>query len=247
MTNSVTIVSSFLSDANNRNDRPFNKYAELGLNLLKSTVNKIIFLDEKMYNELKDKEYDTSNTLLIKINKKDIYLYNYLEFINKFQINTTYNTKDTLEFMFTMCSKTEWIEKAIQINHFNSDNFIWIDFGIRHIFKNNTDEEFISKINNLNNRKYENIRIGSIWNLSINYRLDIYKDVAWYFAGGVFGGNAKKLLVFSEKMREKCIEIITKKNTLMWEVNIWYLIYLENKEIFNAYSCDHNNTLIDNY
>lgn len=33
----------------------------------------------------------------------------------------------------------------------------------------------------------------------------------------------------------------------MWEVNIWFLIYLENKDLFDYYSCDHNNTIIDNY
>ena len=48
-------------------------------------------------------------------------------------------------------------------------------------------------------------------------------------------------------MKNKCIEIITKNNTIMWEVNIWYLIYRENKDLFDSYVCDHNNTIIDNY
>ena len=33
----------------------------------------------------------------------------------------------------------------------------------------------------------------------------------------------------------------------MWEVNIWYLVYKENKELFDNYYCNHNNTIIDNY
>ena len=40
---------------------------------------------------------------------------------------------------------------------------------------------------------------------------------------------------------------MTSKNTIMWEVNIWYLIYKENKELFNSYGCNHDKTLIDNY
>ena len=48
-------------------------------------------------------------------------------------------------------------------------------------------------------------------------------------------------------MKEKCIKIIKSRNSIMWEVNIWYLIYLENKELFQPYLCDHNNTIIDNY
>ena len=48
-------------------------------------------------------------------------------------------------------------------------------------------------------------------------------------------------------MKEKCITIMTTKNTIMWEVNIWYLIYIENKELFNIYKCDHNSSLVFNY
>ena len=79
------------------------------------------------------------------------------------------------------------------------------------------------------------------------YNNDIYKDILWYFAGGVFGGNKNMLLEFSDLMKTKCIEIITTKNTIMWEVNIWYLIYNDNKELFDGYYCDHNDSIIDNY
>ena len=69
----------------------------------------------------------------------------------------------------------------------------------------------------------------------------------WCFAGSVFGGDIKSLLIFSEKTKEMCIKIIQKKNTIMWEVNIWYLVYKELPDLFDYYSCDHNSSLIDNY
>jgi hypothetical protein len=42
------------------------------------------------------------------------------------------------------------------------------------------------------------------------------------------------------------------RNTLVWEVNIWYLIYedllKENKQdFFSHYICDHNPTILENY
>lgn len=159
-------------------------------------------------------------------------------------------SKDTIEFMFTMCNKTEWIKKAIEINPFNTQHFIWVDFGIKHIFKNYSDEEFIKKIDNLKYKLYDNLRIGGIWNINYSYNIDIFKDVAWYFAGGVFGGNSESLLNFSDQMKSYCIFLITTKNTIMWEVNIWYLIYISNINntyLFNIYNCDHNQSLIDNY
>jgi hypothetical protein len=35
--------------------------------------------------------------------------------------------KDTLEYMITICHKTEWIKEAIDLNFFNTTNFTWID------------------------------------------------------------------------------------------------------------------------
>ena len=131
--------------------------------------------------------------------------------------------------------------------NFGTDNFIWIDFGIRHVF-NCSDDDFIQTVEALNNKKYDNfVRIGTIWNLNHVYCLDIYKDISWYFAGGVFGGNIESLLLFSNKMEEQCLKIILEEKTLMWEVNIWYLIYKENNELFFPYLCDHNNTILIHY
>jgi hypothetical protein len=241
----TTIVSAFLSNVNSREDKNIYTYYDHGKLLISSTIPKIIFLDEDMFDLIGD-DYDKNNTLIIKIDKYDSYLDDYKKLITNFEIHTTNSKKDTIEYMLTMCNKTEWIKRAILLNHFNSDNFIWVDFGIKHVFKCSNDE-FIKKINNLHNKNNLSIRIASIWNLEYTYNCNIYKDITWYFAGGVFGGNKNILLKFAEYMEKKCIEIITEKNTIMWEVNIWYLIYCENKELFDGYSCDHNDSIIDNY
>ena len=241
-----TIVSAFVSNINNRDDITLKRYYELGKLLLKSTVPKIIFVDETMFNLINLLDYDISNTNIVKIKKINIYLYKYINSLSQFNLNTDNPNKDTIEYIITQCNKTEWVKSAIELNTFNTNNFIWVDFGIRYIF-NCSDEEFIEKINKLKYKVYKNVRIGNIWNLQNNYNINIYKDIAWYFAGGIFGGNKESLLHFSNKIKEKCIDIILTKNTLMWEVNIWYLIYIENKEIFDNYSCNHNNSIIDNY
>jgi hypothetical protein len=244
-----TIVSAFVSNINGRYENSINYYFKLGKILLLSSVPKIIFVDEVMF-DLIGTNYDVNTTHIVKINKKDSYLYNYVNMITKFNINSTNMSKDTIEFMFTMCNKTEWVKKAIEINHFNTQHFIWVDFGIKHIFKNYSDEEFIKAIDTLKYKVYDNLRIGGIWNINYTYNIDIYKDVAWYFAGGVFGGNSESLLNFADQMKSYCIFLITTKNIIMWEVNIWYLIYISNIHntyLFDIYYCDHNQTLINNY
>jgi len=69
----------------------------------------------------------------------------------------------------------------------------------------------------------------------------------WYFAGGVFGGSAKSLIQFADLVKTETINIINSLNTVMWEVNIWYLVYINNKELFEPYYCNHNISIIDNY
>jgi len=240
-----TLVSAFVSNVNGRYIDTLTRYYNFGKLLLKSTSPKIIFVDEPMFDLIGD-EYDKSNTVIIKIRSTDIYLYDYNSHLTNFVVNSTNHSKDTKEFMFTMCNKTEWIKEAILLNYFGTTDFIWVDFGIRHVFKC-SDEEFIEKLNNLKYKTCNGVRIGSIWNLDMIHNIDIYKDIMWYFAGGVFGGNSNSLLHFSELMKEKCVDIITKSNTIMWEVNIWYLIYIETKDIFDIYNCNHDNSIIDNY
>jgi len=69
----------------------------------------------------------------------------------------------------------------------------------------------------------------------------------WLFLGGIFGGSSKKLVEFADLTKRKCIETIKKENTIMWEVNIWYLIYLEHPELFDTYISDHNKTMLIEY
>jgi hypothetical protein len=241
----TTLVSSFYSNINKRNDRNFENYLNYGITLLKANINKVIFTDQEMYDKIR--EYENDNTKIILTKKEDIYLYNYINNVENFQLNTTCPSKDTIDYMFIMCNKTEAIKNAIEINYFNTTDFIWVDFGIKHVFKNNTNEEFIKIVEKLNDKNYDKIRIASIWNPNLLYNVDIYKDINWYFAGGVFGGNKDSLMEFANKTKEKCIQIIKEKNTLMWETNVWYLVYLDNKSLFDFYTCGHNNTIIEHY
>lgn len=241
----TTIVSGFLGKCNINVNRSFDKYVELGIKLLNINVPKIIFVDQSMYDKIKS--FDNEFTKIILYDKKDSYLYSYVspECLINFQVNTPTPQKDSMEYMSCICNKTEWIKQAIEINHFNTNQFIWVDFAIRHVITN--DDIYTNFILNLQNKPYAKIRIASIWNLDANYDTDIYKQIAWYFAGGVVGGDKEQLLIFSEKMKNICLKTIIEKQTITWEVNLWYLIYKEHPDLFDPYYCDHNNSILENY
>ena len=227
----TTIVSGFIFCLNNTN-RTLEEYIKHGIKLLKLPQNKVIFIDEKIFNLLE--KYQNKQTILIKTKIEDLYL-------NKYKLQPEINTdnpkKDSYDYFSIQCNKTEWVREAINKNFFNTEQFIWIDFGIYHIL---SDIPIINKI-------YDKVRIANIWNLNINYNCDINKDICWYLAGGVFGGKKDKLLEFANLVKNKCTEYVEEKQHLMWEVNIWYLIWKENKELFNPYVADHNSSIINNY
>jgi len=238
----TTIVSAFLTNLNSF--RSVDKYIEYGKKLINSEQNKIIFIEEDAYTTyIKSEITNNSNTVFIFINKLDLYFYEYYNKLDNFDVITDNPTKDTLEYMFVQCNKTEWIREAIIKNPFNSDQFIWIDFGIYHIVNN--DDEFYKGINNLNTKSYENVRIAKGYvNLTDK---DIFKNIIWFFLGSIFGGHKDVLLQFADIMKNKCIDIMENYKTIFWEVNIWYLIHNEFPDLFLGYNADHNLSILTNY
>lgn len=242
--NKTTIVSCFLANSNNRNDRKTDKYMEYGRKLLNVDVPKIIFMDDSLIHLF---QCDKTHTQMIPFNKNDIYLYDYINNINKFNVITDFPHKDTLEYILLICNKTEIMRRAVDMNTFSSEQFIWVDFGINHIFKCN-EIEFEEKMIMMTMKEYNKIRIGSIVDpFRISLYKNIFREVVWYFAGGIFGGEGIQLIKFADLVKEKCIEVIFNNETIMWEVNIWYLVFTENKDLFDPYICDHNESLVTNY
>ena len=237
----TTIVSGLITNINSY--RSIEKYIEYGKKLCKININKIIFIEETIYNKyFKDETYVSTTFIFTSKEKLYLYKYNFSELINFNKLSTDNPSKDTIEYMFIQNNKTEWIREAINNNLYNSSQFIWIDFGIYHMIN---DEELFNKyIYEIINKSYKNIRIASS---NFNIASSIYTNIHWLFLGSIFGGNSKKLLEFADLTKQKCIETIEKEKTIMWEINIWYLIYLENCELFDPYIANHNKSILIEY
>ena len=236
----TTIVSGLISIKNT--NRSIEKYIEFGKKLCQVNINKVIFIEEYIFNlYFKDELYPTTTFYITK--KENLYLCKYKdELINFNKLYTNNPTKDTIEYMYIQCNKTEWIRESIEKNPYNSTQFIWIDFGIYHMIKD--DEAFNTSISKLQNKSYENIRISS--GVS-NNPISIYTHVHWGFLGSIFGGNSVKLLQLADLTKKKCIETIKNQKLIMWEINIWFLVFLEHKELFDRYFCNHNQSILTYY
>lgn len=242
--NNTTIVSAYMTQVNKH--RNIDLYINYGTHLLQIHVPKIIFIEKDIY----DTYFSQTSfplTEFIFFEKNENYLYDHTHHITNFHVNTDNQNKDTLDYMCIQCHKTEWVKKAIEYNSFGTDQFIWMDFGIYHMIKE--DSLFEKYVFQMTQQSYsDSIRIPSCWDPD-HYicQKDIYQNITWYFAGSVFGGDQDTLLVFADKMREKCLDLIENKKHLMWEINVWYLIYRGNPSLFSYYNSGHNASILSNY
>lgn len=236
----ATIVTAFISNVNKASHRSPARYIEAGKKLLSIPVNKVVFMDVDLMDQFED--IDTTYNYFVPITKDDMYLYKYRDDATEFRNNGD-PKKDTLEYMFTMCNKTEWVCEAIEMNIYNSTQYMWIDFAILDMIK--PPEDFEDLVIAAVSKSYEKVRIAHI--PSFIAVEDLLHTVSWYFAGSVFGGDIDAIIDFAEETKNMCLELLKKHHTLPWEINVWYMVEQKRTELFDKYSCNHNATILANY
>jgi hypothetical protein len=279
----MNIVTGFVGGINDRKDRDLSKYLDWGKHLLAVEIPITCFIERSVFFQLDvaplsigsfsyqcqsgvldgiSKTYEYAvwrHVRFVFFEKHDLFLWPYQALASRFSVHTGNPEKDTLGYMMVQCQKTEWmcIARALDCDLSNSGRkeYIWIDFGIFHMFRGMVDR-FQSSLYELRNRvekrllqKGENgiVRIAGCWEPNRYGPENIYRDIQWVFAGSVFGGGPTALAEFGVRMREKCFQVLRERNTLMWEINVWILIYREKGELFSWYKSDHNCIILDSY
>ena len=241
MTSSTTFVSALLTNINGY--RSIEKYVEYGKKLIALPINKVIFMERAIHAE---HFYDENreNTTFIFIEKKDLYLYQYVDQITDFSPNTDNPEKDTLEYMFVQCNKTEWIREAIDRNPYKSYKFIWIDFGIWHMIRD--DQVFTDSCMKIAN-EYFSSKVRIACGNSQSDFTNLHKTISWFFLGSIFGGDRNSLIKFANSVKNKCIETIKKHKTIMWEINVWQMVYADDPTLFLCYGANHDASILQNW
>ena len=276
--NTLTIVSAFMSQINARSDRPVQKYMDLGKSLLRVNVRQIVFLERAIY----DAHFSSNDNIyyvydhfeyegasfsyvvdghitFVLFERSDMYLPAYRDLATNFSVNTPHPKKDTLDYMFVQCTKTEWVAMAIALDKTLKDGvcdglYAWLDFGIRHMYPSDTAME--TAIYQLRDRLlmsgcWDRSRIyaPSCWDPAHakTYSQDVFREVFWVFSGSAFGGGADALLEFARRTKQKCIFLLATRCSLMWEVNVWYLVYRDCPEFFSLFYGNHNAGILQNW
>jgi hypothetical protein len=241
----TTFVSAFVGGINEREDRKIANYIEYGTQLMSIDLPKVVFMDADTYAAyFAEREFPL--TRFVVITKKDIYLYDYMHLATKFELVTGNPKKDTIDFVFVQCMKTDWVRQAIELDAYGSEQYVWIDFGIMHFMESRANLE--NGMRQINTKKYDKVRIACGKPPDFPYfTRNVYHQLIWMFIGSVFGGDKSALARFAELMRERCLEILDTKNHLMWEINVWYLIFFENVRLFDRFISNHSPNLLTDY
>ena len=286
-----TIVTAFMTQINARGDRPVQKYIDLGKSLLALHIPQIVFTERYIYDTYLRAEYrhlglgvEDGNRIrflayggrayeyivlghltFVFFERNDMYLEEYREMATEFALNTSQPTKDTLDYMFVQCHKTEWVAMATCLDSDNGDGiYAWLDFGIRHMYPSTIAFEVavygfrdrmirrssVARTPEGSGRGITREDVSSkviapgCWDAKRTYSYDVYRDIFWVFSGSAFCGKSNTLLEFARRTKSKCIEILSMRNRLMWEVNVWYLVYCDCPALFSLFYGNHNATIL---
>ena len=214
---------------------------KLGRELLQIPIPKVVFMEPESIALLG--EYDRSLNTLVPFTKDELILAHAGEL--RLPKRSAASKKDTRAYLDVQNNKTAWVKQAVELDPFSTDQFVWVDFGLLHIFNGDT-ARYRRSFDNLPQRAYSSVRIAHIWDVKAAVAADAFHDPLWYFAGGVFGGDRQSLLAFHDAFLD-CLRALVRDRKLTWEVNTWYHVYMRHPSMFQTYYGDHDPAILENY
>jgi len=150
--------------------------------------------------------------------------------------------KDTLNYMILINSKIEFMQKAIELNHFQSTHFAWIDFSIFYVFKD--VQSSLNYLRMLSKSTFADsfITAAGCWDLGVGYHY-LHDAINWRYCGGFFLGDTESLQEFYRLYRVLFPKYLKETKTMLWEVNIWHKMELDGWKCI-WYKADHNDTIL---
>lgn len=154
-----------------------------------------------------------------------------------------------------MIGKFFMLERAIESNFFNSENFFWMDAGLsssslfpdKYLDLNSGERRwswcslFTPKITErlveLSSDKLLLFKINAIGYWFNSEHLSD-GDGKWYIIGGIFGGHKEKMKILCSESVESFIDFNINKNTFYTEEQILTILYSHNKENYKIVEFD---------
>lgn len=247
----VTFVTAFFDLNELRpNEKSIQTYIKHFISLAYSAIPLCLYTNSIIAKRINDEDSNifTFNTIKLYIVNQDTEISNIIKNYNgMLQLPSNRNiNKDTYKYMILINSKAEYLYRATISNPFNTEHFVWIDFGIFHIIKHNI-EATQKKLYKIATTSY---KIGSLiipgcWHKEYAVKYNLYNNINWRFCGGFLLGFKDEIHRFYNSYLNQLKIFLDKYQTLVWEVNFWLWLELEARITVDWYLADHNDSILD--
>ena len=248
----VTMLYDIRSMENNEveRNRKLDSYIDFSKQfLLKLPFPIMFFIDEneETYDAICSirKEFGLLDKTYIFMNDfKTTYFYKHLsrlqELQKQFHIRNGEIEHETPLYVILNNNKFDCIDKAINMNPFSSTHFVWIDFGINHVSRNN--EYIFDWINQVPDK----IKQMCINPFTENTPCkDHFRFIYHNMSGGLFSGSLENMKKYSELFKNKTEEIYN-DNWYQIDEAVMTMVQRDNPDLFDLYYGDYAG-IISNY
>jgi hypothetical protein len=249
-----TIVTAFyniraLEDGSPQDNRQMDQYLSIAEQfMMRLPYPLMIFIDPDdhiLYEFITEKRQKyLDKTFICQERFQDTYFYKDLDKIRELQHQyPIYNgdlKHETPLYVVLNNNKFHFIERAIEINPFESSHFVWMDLGINHVAQNTERiHEWILCVPD----KIKQLCINPYVEHGENH--DIFHNIYHHMAGGLFSGNAEYLKQYAELFKAKTAQIYGEG---WWQVDeaVMTMVQRENPDIFDLFYGDYIG-IISNY
>lgn len=153
--------------------------------------------------------------------------------------------KDTHAFLNLQNSKLECVQRVMDINPFQTDQFAWIDFNIFHIVKNDEVlfKKYLKNLCSMKLKQRDKVYMPGC-TAKISHPQSILEKPNWRFCGGFFIGTANALRDMNEIIEDSYDSFFRIYKQATWEVNLWaYCEAFCGLEVV-WYKADHDESII---
>lgn len=192
-------------------------------------------------NERKDLQ---DKTCIYKTKMEDTYYYKdrekLIELQEKYTIFNGHLEHETPMYIILTNNKFYFMETAVHLNPFNSSHFVWMDFGVNHVARNNEQiHNWIYKIPDKIKQLCINPYIENVENKIM------FQNIYHHTAAGLFTGSKENILKYCDLFKEKTQQMYDEEWYQLDEA-MMTMIQRENPQLFEFYYGDYQG-IISNY
>ena len=240
----ATIVTGYFKL--NQSKASHEKYFQWMQNMLLNNNPMIIFCDDKNYEIIHNmRKEHMDKTVIVMTSFNDFYSFKYAkQFAEHTKLDLELNVGHNMFLYMIWSEKSNFLKRAIEMNPFNTDYFIWVDIGCfrkpntkflnwpnpKRISEIPHDKVTLLSVNPFTNAEYHNVRLDSLPSFQFVNRI----------GGTIFGGGKDVLLKWHTKYYEMLEYFISINRFIGKDQSIMNSVYLMNKDMCNLVNWEPN-------